>query len=92
MRKTLKSTQFPIIYVNFLSFTKVSEQQYRAHIEVKMAGKTKYYTTDFHPVNGNFVGREYIKFTDFGLTPPTKMGGIIVVNDNLDLLLTLKNY
>jgi hypothetical protein len=92
LRKTLKADQFPVMSVKFLTFIKVSEQQYRAYIEVKLVGKTRYYTTDFHPIENSFVGREYVKFSDFGITPPTKMGGLIVVHDDLDLLLTLKNY
>lgn len=92
LKKTLKASQYPKMYVKFLSFQKVSESQYTAKIEVKLTDKTRYYTTSFYPVKNTFVGREYVRFSDFGLKAPTKMGGMIVVEDVLNLVLTLNNY
>lgn len=92
MRKTLKAEKYPMMYVKFLSFQKISDKQYTAKIEVKLTDKTKYYTTSFYPVGKTLVGREYVKFSDFGLKAPTKMGGMVVVNDVLNLVLTLNNY
>lgn len=92
MKKTLKADKFPMMYVKFISFKKVSEKQYTATIEVKLTDKTRYYTTSFYPVNNTLVGREYVRFSDFGLTAPTKMGGMIAVEDRLNLVLTLINH
>ncbi|RCU44795.1 hypothetical protein DQ356_00845 [Chryseobacterium lacus] len=91
LRKTLKADHFPTMYVRFLSFQKVSEKQYTATIEVKLTGKIRNYTTSFYPVNNTLVGREYVRFSDFGLKAPTKMGGMIVVEDQLNLILTLNH-
>lgn len=92
MKKTLKAEKFPKMYVKFLSLQKVSDKQYNAKIEVKLTDKIKYYDTSFYPVKNTLVGREYVRFSDFGLKAPTKMGGMIVVEDVLNLVLTLNNY
>ncbi len=92
LRKTLKADQYPKMFVKFISFKKISEQQYQATIEVKLTDKTRVYTTSFYPSQNTFVGREYVRFSDFGLKAPTKMGGMIVVEDQLNLVLTLNNY
>lgn len=92
MKKTLKADKFPKMYVKFVSFQKISDKQYNAKIEVKLTDKTRYYTTSFYSVKNTLVGREYVRFSDFGLKAPTKMGGMIVVEDVLNLVLTLNNY
>lgn len=92
LKKTLKADKFPKMFVKFLTFKKVNEQQYDANIEVKLANKTKNFTTSFLIVKNTLVGNEVVRFSDFGLKAPTKMGGLIVVEDQLKLTLTLKNY
>ena len=92
LRKTLQAEKYPKMFVKFVSFKKVSNQQYNARIEVKRTAQIKYYDTTFYPVNNAFVGREYVRFSDFGLKAPTKMGGMVQVEDRLDLILTLNNY
>ena len=40
--------------------------------------------------NGNIItAKQTVKFSDFGITPPKKMGGMIVVKDELDLYFNL---
>ena len=92
MKTTLKASTYPKMFVKFLSFQKVSDTQYTAKIEVKLTDKTRYYNTSFYPVGNTLVGREYVRFSDFGLKAPTKMGGMIVVEDVLNLVLTLNHY
>ena len=92
MKTTLQASKYPKMFVKFLSFVKVSNTQYNAKIEVKLTDKTRYYETPFYPAGSNLVGKEYVKFSDFGLKAPTKMGGMIVVEDQLTLVLTLKNH
>lgn len=92
MRKTLKAEQYPKMYVKFLSFRKINSQLYKAKIEVKLTNRTRYFDTSFYPSGDTFVGKENVRFSDFGLKAPTKMGGMIVVKDELDLVLTLNNY
>lgn len=89
MKKTLMADKYPKMYVKFLSIEKISDKKFTAHIEVKLTGKVRYYITQFNVSNNTVVGNEKVRFSDFGLTPPSKMGKMVVVNDVLDLVLVL---
>lgn len=89
-KKILKADQYPKMTVKFKSFTKLNESLYSAIIEVKLMDKIKYYSTEFTSNGHYIIGNETVKFSDFNIIPPKKMGGLITVNNNLNLTLTLK--
>ena len=51
--------------------------------------RVKTYTTDFTENGKTITAKQSVKFSDFGIIPPKKMGGMIVVKDELDLYFSL---
>lgn len=84
-KKTLSEKQFPNMYVKFLNFSKTTNNQYLANVEVKIMNKTQKYQINFSNQNGRLNGKRNVKFSDFQITPPKKMGGVVVVKDELSL-------
>lgn len=87
-QKTLSAEDHPYLHVKFLSLDK-SKTVYNAQIEVKMIDKSKIYNVTFCLQNGKFTGKRSVKFSDFDISPPKKMGGMIVVKDDLNLVFVL---
>ncbi|WP_300669932.1 YceI family protein [Soonwooa sp.] len=84
-KKTLSEQQYPNMYVKFLNFSKTANNQYLANVEVKIMNKTQKYQINFSNQNGKLNGKRNVKFSDFQITPPKKMGGMVVVKDELSL-------
>lgn len=93
LRKTLKAKQFPSLGIKFLSLSKfpnLDAQQdiLKGEVEIKLAGVTKRFEvsyTLFKDSNNiiHLVGNQDINFTDFEITPPRKVGGMIKTNNKL---------
>jgi len=88
-QKILQADNYPYLHINFLKFTQTESESYVAVIEVTMVQKTIKYVVDFKMANGHLVGDKNVKFSDFNIVPPKKMGGLIVVKDDLDLVFNM---
>ena len=87
-QKILNSEKYPNMTIKFINFTKV-QKNYIAVVEVKMMNQSKRYSVEFEIENNKLIGRKNVKFSDFNITPPKKMGGMIVVKDDLNLVFSL---
>ncbi len=87
-QKTLSSDKYPYLIIKILKFTK-SQNAYYAVVEVLMMNRSKNYNVIFTLENGKYIGRKNVKFSEFNIQPPKKMGGMIVVKDDLDLIFSL---
>ena len=87
-QKTLSATEYPFLNIKFLSFKK-NNNSYTALIEVRMMGKSRTYQVNFNQENGKYLGERKVKFSSFDIQPPKKMGGMIVVKDDLDLVFAI---
>ena len=87
-QKTLRSDLYPNLEIKFLKIVKTQNGQV-AQVQVEMMKKTKIYQISFTTDNNKLVGKKQVAFSDFGIQPPKKMGGTIVVKDTLDLLFSL---
>lgn len=87
-RKTLIEDQYPTLTIRFINFTK-NGGRFNALVEVKMMNRVKKYSIDFSEYKNSLTGNKRIKFSDFNIVPPKKMGGIIFVKDDLDLQFSL---
>ncbi|NML56191.1 hypothetical protein [Chryseobacterium cheonjiense] len=87
-QKTLSAEDHPYLNIRFLSLDK-NKAVYNAQIEVKMINRSKIYNITFCLENGKLTGKRSVKFSDFNILPPTKMGGMIVVKDDLNLVFAL---
>lgn len=87
-QKILNSEKYPEMTIRFINLTK-NQTNLIAVIEVKMMNQSKRYHVEFNIQNNKLIGRKNLKFSDFNIIPPKKMGGMIVVKDDLDLILSL---
>lgn len=88
-RKTLNHEKHPVLTIKFLNFKKVSAARFTATVEVKMMTVTQNYTIEFSEYRDSLVGNKRLKFSDFNITPPKKMGGMVYVKDEIDLFFSL---
>lgn len=89
-RNTLNAEKYPFLNITFLSLDKIAEGKFKGFVQVKIMNKLKKYYIDFSLINSKLIGSKTLKFSDFGITPPKKLGGLINVKDNLDLSFSLK--
>lgn len=89
-KNTLNADKYPILNITFLDLNKISENKYKAAINVKMMNKLKKYYIDFTLTDSKIVGNKTLYFSDFEIIPPKKFGGLVHVNDALDLSFSLK--
>jgi len=87
-QKILNAEKYPNMIIRFINFTK-TQKNFLAVVEVKMMNQSKRYNVEFAMENNRLTGRKNIKFSDFNITPPKKMGGMIVVKDDLELTFSL---
>ncbi len=87
-QKTLSAKEYPYLSIKFISFNN-NNGVYNTMVEVKMMEKSKTYNVTFSLENGKLIGKRNVKFSDFDIEPPKKMGGIIVVKDELNLVFAL---
>ncbi len=93
LRKTLKTKEFPKLNINFLTLDRLPNLTAQASsikglVDIELAGKTKRYEVAYKlssPTTKtiNLIGEKEVNFTDFGLTPPRKIGGMIQTNNEL---------
>jgi hypothetical protein len=94
LRKTLKSTEFPIMIIRFVSIEKLpgfsKHEVISGLIEVELAGVVKRFELLYvfsKEVSGSIklVGGRSFCFSDFSLMPPKKLAGIIRISDDFDV-------
>ena len=88
-RKTLNAEKYPSLTIKFITFSKVSANRFSAVVEVKMMTVTQKYKIEFSEYKNSLVGNKRLKFSDFNIVPPKRMGGMVYVKDELDLFFSL---
>lgn len=100
LQKTLKSSQFPEMTIKFLTFSRSidglpSGSKVTARADISLAGARKTYDIDFEikqytQKQIELLGIKPLLFSDFGLTPPSKLGGTIKVKNELAVEIKLQ--
>jgi hypothetical protein len=100
LRKTLKATIFPRLYIHFLSLSElpqlsVETKPITGWVNIELAGiskrvEIKYRVSVDDQKVIHLIGTQDIKFSDFNLIPPRKLGGMIRTNDLLSVSFHLK--
>ncbi len=88
-KKTLSADDHPYLNIKFLNIDK-NKNIYNSTIEVRMMNKSKTYNIILNLENGKLIGKRTVKFSDFNIKPPKKMGGMVVVKDDLNLIFELE--
>jgi len=101
LRKTLKADQYPTLTVKFLTLERSpliesNKDCLRGWVEIDLAGTSRRFEINytFAKSNSPYIqlnGKRTFNFSDFKLTPPRKLGGLIKVEDsfNVDFRLIL---
>jgi len=92
----LRTNEYPTISLEVTELVIQNDSQALAKVDITIAGKNKNYTL---PVNiadtpvDCFTGTLKLDINDFGLKPPKKMFGLIVVKEDIEINfnLTIKN-
>ncbi|OAQ40267.1 hypothetical protein A5893_04755 [Pedobacter psychrophilus] len=95
LRKTLKAAQYPNIKIRFISLNELPDlngqrKRVKGCVEIVLANVTKRCDIDYQISQDeqNYIhltGTHNVNFSDFKLTPPTKLGGMIKTDDQLGI-------
>jgi len=98
-RKALHEQQYPELAITFLSLDRMPEpcgvlQSLKGWVDIGLSGVSRKFEIEYTSLmadEGTMVlqGNRKLGFSDFGLVPPSKMGGLVRVNDVLDVHFTL---
>lgn len=100
LRKTLKAKDFPHLTIRFISIGKYPEPgtrqaATRGNVTIELAGVTRQFEVNYKVVSAerdfiNLVGFQKVHFSDFNITPPRKLGGMIRTNNELSVVFDLR--
>jgi hypothetical protein len=100
LQKTLKEKEFPILFVRFLSLSKLPELTIQPEVitgmvNIKLAGVNKRFEINYQISQDaqkviHLIGSRDLNFSDFDLIPPSKLGGMIKTKDQLTVTFHLK--
>ena len=100
LRKTLKAKMFPHLTINFLTLDRYPDfkdktGEIKGKVNIELAGVVKQFDVNYNfltiGVNAlTLVGTRRVNFSDFKITPPRKLGGMIETNNELDIEFNLQ--
>lgn len=100
LRKILKAKEHPQLMIKFVSLNQYPESKTKNKIIngivfIELAGVTKKFEVHYKVIsadhsNIHLVGSREVLFTDFNITPPKKLGGMIRTNDKLQVEFNVK--
>lgn len=89
-RKTLREKEYPFVHIH-VSEVKKSGNAYHYNLRIDLAGKIRnFQNLKFNAEKNGLRGNVQLKFSDFNLTPPQKLGGAIKVKEEINLSIWLK--
>jgi hypothetical protein len=100
LRKTLKAKEYPKLVIRFLNITRYPDANARQSITkgavfIELAGVSKRFDVDYKVVSAdnnyiNLVGSRVVNFSDFNISPPRKLGGMIRTRNELSVEFNLR--
>lgn len=93
--KTIKSKEYPLVSIEFISFERVPQYDrgtdiFKGRLQISLGGVTKKFEMNC-TIEAEESGLIHLKggrmftFSDFNLEPPTRMMGLVKVQDSLDV-------
>ncbi|MFT4153345.1 YceI family protein [Parafilimonas sp.] len=96
LRKTLKAKEFATLNINFISLNKYpalkpEQESINGIVTIELAGVTRKFEVNYKISMDagrviHMTGVQSIHFSDFKLTPPRKLGGMIKADDKLEVM------
>ncbi|MRG45337.1 YceI family protein [Chitinophaga sp. SYP-B3965] len=95
LRKTLKASEFPMLKISFLLLNKypdftATQERIDGTVCIVLAGVAKTFIVNYRISRDagkviHLTGNQTIKFSDFGLDRPQRIGGAVKAKDKLDV-------
>ncbi len=94
LKKTLKAKECPLLRIELLSIgnfsTAAGDQKTTGCVSIQLAGITRKFEINYAIQSGNegalhLYGSRKVSFSDFGLTPPRKLAGLIKVEEEINV-------
>lgn len=92
LRKALKAKECPLMKICLLSIGSFNGNvsQVKGKVAISLAGVTRVIDVDYtvQPLDDNnlrLYGKQQVLFSDFDLTPPRKMAGLVKVEQQIDV-------
>ena|SRR5688572_421995 len=92
-RKAINSKEYPSIIIDFISFERMpvygtDPDKFKGILKISLAGVTKLFEVNCtinatHAGTIHLMGTRVFLFSDFDITPPTRMLGAVKVNESL---------
>ncbi len=86
----LKSDSHPQIVIDVVQVRYLASEEPVAEIRVELAGQTNYYRLPVSIHEQRFKGKFSMNIRDFGLEPPKKALGLIIVDEHIEVAFDLK--
>lgn len=100
LRKILNAKVYPKLMIKFVSLNQypgpdTKHKIINGIVFIELAGVTKKYEVQYKVISADnthiqLVGTRDVLFTDFNITPPKKLGGMIRTNDKLEVEFNVK--
>jgi len=92
LRKTLKASECPVMKISLLSIGNFTNgvKTVKGMVAINLAGVTRVVDIDYtmQSIDNNNLrlhGKRQVLFSDFGLTPPRKLAGLVKVEQQIDV-------
>lgn len=95
LRKTLKAKAYPTLFIRFISMErypvlKSSQECITGMVSIELAGVAKNIKVNYRISRDaqqviHLVGNQTMNFTDFRLTPPKRLAGMVKADDKLNV-------
>ena len=86
----LKSDSHPQIVIDVVQVRYLASEEPVAEIRVELAGQTNHYKLPVQIHEHRFKGKFSMNIRDFGLEPPKKALGLIIVDEHIEVAFDLK--
>ena len=86
----LKSDSHPKIVIDVVQVRNLASEEPVAEIRVELAGQTNHYKLPVQIHEHRFKGKFSMNIRDFGLEPPKKALGLIIVDEHIEVAFDLK--
>lgn len=99
LRKTLKAKDFPKLIIRFISLNRYpdfnNQSDVKGIVTIELAGTAKLFEVDYRVIPDGaksltLIGIRKVKFSDFNIVPPRKIGGLIQTNNDLNVEFNLR--
>jgi len=88
-KKTIKAKEYKDIRVVLSGFRKTGNH-YTCNLKLRLAGKEKMYEeTPLKTSGDGLTGSLVVQFSEFDLTPPKRMGGLVKVKEDIKISVAL---